>query len=344
MIPFYGIHREHRALRQIYRNAIDEVMASGKMLGGPYTEELERNLGRMTSSETKKRHAVCVASGTDALYFSLKAAGIGPGDSVLVTDFSFIASASCILRAGATPIFIDINDNCLMNIDLCVADKNFEKAKAMIFVDIFGICPNFKEVEDFCRQFSICLIEDACQSFGGRSGNRPAGNMGAFSCISFDPTKVVSAPGNGGAVLCSEEDAELITEMQYKSPSGHNSRISEINAAIVSLKLFHMKSWIEKRKEIARYLAKRKGTEALDDNPYQKLPITSNNRPKVIEALQKADIEYMIHYPRPLHKELGLNAYSPNTAEICNHILSLPIHPWLTDDEVEHIAKTVESL
>ena len=168
-------------------------MSSGQMLQGPETQELERRMAALSG----RAYGVAVGSCTDALFFALTALGIGAGDEVLVTDFSFVASASAILRTGATPVFVDIADDYMLDLDKAESSIT-TRTKAMVFVPIYGAMRNPVTVEAFARDHEFALVEDAAQALGAKYRGRPAGSVGCVSCISFDPTKVLSAPGSGG--------------------------------------------------------------------------------------------------------------------------------------------------
>jgi len=174
---------------------VHAVLSHGKVLQGEEVSQFERN----TATFCDRTYAIAVNSCTDALYFSLLSAGVEAGDEVLVTDYSFIASASCILRIGAKPIFVDRDES--YNMDLKNADSLVSaKTKAIIFVHLFGQMGSPKDIESFSNSHDLTLIEDAAQAFGAHYRGRKAGSLGLLSCVSFDPTKVIGAPGRGGMV------------------------------------------------------------------------------------------------------------------------------------------------
>lgn len=346
-VPFYGIDREYEANKDQYAEIFNRVMKSGKIFEDEEVERLEDRIAVLTSHKLsyreKKRRAIAVNSCSDALYFSLLSAGVGHGDFVIVTDFSFLASAFCIVKCSAKPVFVDIGNDFLMDLEKCTY---LDRAKAMIYVDLFGNCPDFDKVEAFCKKHHLILIEDAAQSFGGYSSNRPVGNMGYSSCISFDPTRVVGAPGSGGMILTSSDMALNYFRTQRKT---HNSRMSELTAAILNYKLDFMPVWLTKREKIAEYYKMNISWKYEDSQHgvYQKFIFNSACRDDLRAHLSINRIRSYIHYKEPLHKQWYFRDYEyndenfKNTNFACDTVLSLPIHPFMTDNEVEYVVKTI---
>lgn len=352
MISFFGNTEDFEENSDEFIGIFENVMRSGQTIGGEHVEQIETLVSDLCSYHLsyveKDMHAVAVGSGTDALFFALKDAGVRPGDFVIVPAFSFLATKTTVLRTGATPIYVDIDpDTGLMDLSKCTHKWC---ARAMVFVDLFGVCPDFSEVEDFCASNSLILIEDAAQSFCGYSGNRPAGNMGDYSCVSFDPTKVIGAPGGGGMVLCRGKDrANEIRKMRYKGNVGCNSQMSELDAAIVQHKLQNLTKNVMRRWNIGQYYNDNiKQSGFLRQTPfkpsvYQKYLIdiaADDTREQMIEYLKEKGIPTKIHYPYILPDKREYNEYN-NAWEASQFLLSLPIHPYLTDDEVEYIVKSV---
>jgi len=351
-ISFFGTEREYEQNYREMENLFVKTLASGRTIGGEHVEQIEKLVSDLCSYHLsyveKDMHAVAVGSGTDALFFALKCAGVGPGDYVLTTAFSFMATATTIKRVGATPIFIDIDpDTFLLDLNKCI---HLRVAKAMVFVDLFGVCPDFSVVENFCHTHDLVLIEDAAQSFGGYSGNRPAGNMGDYACISFDPTKVIGAPGGGGMVLCRwKERAEEIRKMRYKGQAGCNSQMSEFDAAIVEYKLSRLPEYTAKRWKIAQYYNANIKISGFLTKPshkpsvYQKYVMdfaADDARGQMLDYLESKNIQTKIHYPYILPEKREYNQYAC-AWEASQFLFSIPIHPYLSDNEVEYIVKTI---
>jgi len=255
MIPFFGLQREHIKYKDLYLDLFEEVLDDGRVLQGIEVESLEKKMAGYCGRD----YAVAVNSCTDALYFALVASGIGPGDEVLVTDFSFVASASCILRAGAKPVFVDIRED-NYNMDIYKAELT-EKTKAMIFVNLYGRMMNPIEVTQFCANNKLILIEDAAQSLGSMFDGFRSGRNGFISCLSFDPTKVLGAPGSGGMVLTNNSRvAEDIRRLRYHgkgqdgfSSLGYNSQMPSSTAYILMAKADMNAMWKSRRIHIANY-------------------------------------------------------------------------------------------
>lgn len=256
-IPFFGLNREVAVHRETYLNIIEKVFSHSKFLQGDEVKQFEENVANLCG----RRYGVATNSCTDALYYSLVAAGIEPGDEVLVTDFSFVPSASCIVRLGAKPVFVDIDDHFLMDLDKAALSLN-NKTRAIIFVHLFGQMGNPKEIENFARLHDLILIEDAAQVFGASYNGIRAGSTGLLSCLSFDPTKVISAPGSGGMVLTDDENlAQEIARLRYHGKNekgefvslGFNSQMPSLTAAILDYKLGQNEKWLAIRRDIAKY-------------------------------------------------------------------------------------------
>jgi len=359
-VPFYGVAREFAAYRDEYMSLIEETMVSGQMLQGRAVQELEEQVAAICHRE----HAVAVNSCTDALFFALLAIGVQPGDEVLVPDFTFAASASCILRAGAKPVFVDINDEMVMDLEKA-ATLVTKNTKAMIFVHLFGRMSDPAPIEDFARSHNLVLIEDSAQVLGASYGPWSGGSIGKASCISFDPTKVVSAPGSGGILLT--DDAELaghVERLRYHGKSGaegfvhlgYNSQMPCTTAALLSAKFRHAAEWAERRREIAgHYIDGLRHISSLElptrsegaSHIYHKFVLKSDERNGLKSWLGEAGIEVAIHYSQPLHREpmfAGVDADDrdfPNSIRLSESVLSLPIHPFLTDEEIKRVVYSI---
>lgn len=363
-IPFYGIKRFYEKNSREILDVVHSVYSDG-MHFGEETEKLENELCKITG----RKYAVTVNSCTDALFFALKSANIKENDEVLVTSFSFIASVSPILRAGAIPVFIDINPRTyLMDIE-DAENKITEKTKAVISVDLFGQALNINELEQIAKKNHLFLIEDAAQGLGAKSGNRVAGSMGTVSCLSFDPTKVISAFGSGGAVLTDDEKIfKLVKQLRYHGKGetddfglqGYNCRLASSQCALLTYQLKeHLSKRIHRLRDIASLYNNAFGINndiIIPESPaenfhiYHKYVLQTKSRDKVKGYLNEKGIETMIHYPKPLY-EFSLFSKHRYKAEgiaickeICNHVLSLPVYPELTDEELDYICKAIKNI
>jgi dTDP-4-amino-4,6-dideoxygalactose transaminase len=306
-----------------------------------------------------------VNSCTDALCFALLAAGIGQGDEVLVTDFSFIASGSCIPLTGATPVFVDIDETYNTNLDLAEA-RVTKKTRAIIFVHLYGQMGDPAKIEAFARAHNLILIEDAAQAIGATFNGRKAGSLGQVSCLSFNSTKTVSAPGGGGMVLTDDDVlAEGIRRQRYHGRAsggqfavlGHNSLMPTLTAAVLNSKLDHDAEWLARRRQIARHYRERLADidaglmlpieSAGAIHNYHKFVVCSPRRDALRVHLEQRGIEAKVHYPLPLHREPCFASYGyrdeeyPNAVRSAETVVTLPSHAYLTDSEVETIVGAI---
>ena len=359
MIPFFSQKRENFFLKKKNTQHFNKVFLSGKVLQGPSVVKLENTLSKIY----KRKFSVCVGSCTDALYFSLMSLGIKPNDEVLVSNYSYIASASAIVRVGAKPLFVDIDLD--YNMSLEYAEKFItKKTKALIYVHLFGKQGELDKIKKFCKVHQIHLIEDIAQTFGLAKNKVKAGSIGDVACVSFDPTKTISAPGSGGAILTdSKKIYNYIKKIRYHGKNsitsnfeflGFNSQMPTLTAAILIEKLKHNDKWILKRKKIAEYYSKNLKRDVLvpvvsKNHVFHKYVILTSKRNELKKYLKKNKIETMIHYSNLISQNKYLKKYvkKNQTFKVANNIskkvLSLPIHPFLEDKEVKKIVKTVNN-
>lgn len=361
-IPFFGIDRmfsEHS--RQIMK-CVEDTFKTGIVLQGKETELFEARISELCA----RKYAVSTGSCTDALYFALMAAGIKPGDEILITSFSFIASVTPILRAGAVPVFVDITPSTLMMDTEGLQEKITRKTKAIIGVHLFGNVLDIEKSEEFSRENNLLLIEDAAQSLGAKYNNRIAGSMGNISCISFDPTKIIGAFGNGGVVLTDDTKCyEKLKMLRYHGRNsggndyeilGYNSRISSSQASILLYELGMLDSWIKRRNEIAAHyyskLEKLNVIELLEKQPevrhvFHKFVLKSCKRDKLREFLSEKGIRTMIHYPKTLFEYSVFSSYDYKAENIIvaneqkKKVLSIPIYPELRNEEIDYICDCI---
>ncbi|MFF4607836.1 DegT/DnrJ/EryC1/StrS family aminotransferase [Streptomyces sp. NPDC001339] len=357
-VPFSGADREFDEIGPELLAALESVLRSGQPLNGEPVYQLERTLAEFAG----RRYGRVVNSGTDALYFALVASGVGEGDEVLVTDLSFVATVDAIVRAGAVPVFVDIDDNYTIDLELA-AEALRERTKALVAVQLYGRMTTPDPVEKFTREHGIILIEDAAQSFGAAVSGRRSGSVGAVSCHSFDPMKVIPAPGTGGVVLTDDPDiADQVEQLRRWGFSrgdfvrlGHNSQMSSLTASVIAVKLAYEERWLRRRRAIAAtYSAAFADCRCsvphhgeLRENIYHKYVIRTPRRDDLAAALRAADIETLVHYPYVLHELSFIKQYPHRLAtlgrakRLTEEVISLPIHPYLTDQEVEHVVTTV---
>jgi len=359
-IPFFAGAREMAVHGAGHLEAMASALAQGRALQGPQVAELEERLASLCG----RAHAVAVGSCTDALFFALAAHGIGAGDEVLVPAFSFIATASCIVRAGARPVFVDVDAAGLLDLHAAAAACG-PRTRAILAVQLYGQMLDPADLEAFAAERELVLVEDAAQAFGAAAGGRPAGSVGRAACLSFDPTKTVSAPGSGGAVLCDDEDlAGRLRRLRWHGRDaegrfaelGYNSQLPTASAAVLLRKLDLDPAWTLRRRAIAaQYDAALDGTPA---QPIGVLPgrshvfhkyvvrVPAAARDRLRTQLAEQGIPTLVHYAVPLPRQPlfgpgGASAVVPGAEALSREVVSLPIHALLEDHEVMRIAAAV---
>ena len=341
------------------------LVESGNVIHGPEVELFEQEIARFSN----RKYAVAVGSGTDALFFLLAAAGLGPGDDVIVPAFSFVASASAVLRIGARPKFCDVvyareSQHSPFGIDLDAAERLVSKTtRAMVWVGLYGGLDDQERIERFARAHNLVLLEDAAQSFGAAYNGRPGGSLGIGSAFSFDRTKVLGSLGTGGAVVSDEESlADRTRSMRWHGMKnnrgimlGYNSQLPTVSAVALNVKLKYHDAWTQRRREIAHAY----------DSAFANLPLivpawpaeVSHSRHKYViltpevDALQahlnSREVPSRRHYDtalpdQPLFRQSVAEEESfPNARRIACEALSLPIHAFLDADAVSHIVSVV---
>ena len=332
--------------------AVVKVLRSGNLAQGPEVKAFEEEFAKAHNAT----HAVAVNSGTSALHLSLLAAGLGPGDEVLVPSFSFAATANVVKLVGADPVFVDIEKEyfCMDVNDL--RSKITNKSKAIIPVHLYGQISDMKTINDLSAEFNLKVIEDAAQSHLASLDGKPAGTWGDFACFSFYPTKNMTT-GEGGMILCkSEEDARRLRllrnqgmEKRYENEVfGFNNRMTDISAAIGRVQLPKLEKWTAKRNDNAKFLCENlKGVKlpAIRPNSYHSfhqftvLLEPGINRGTVIDRLSELGVSSSVYYPTPIHRlpsfQLELNL--PVTEDIASRCLALPVHPKLRKKDLKRI-------
>lgn len=361
MIPYFALDREFEALREPVMARVEEVFRSGRLLQGPWIADFEAELAELAG----RRHVVAVNSCTDALYFALAALGVGRGDEVIVPDFSFAATASSVLRTGATPVYVDIGDDYELDLDHA-ASLVSGATKAMVYVDLYGRMGDAGALERFAERHGLRLVEDAAQTLGAVRDGRPAGSAGAVSCFSFDPTKVVSAPGSGGALLTDDDEiAERVFALSHHGKSraggfdlvGQNAQMSSLVAAVLSVKLGYEEEWLRARQRTAAAYGEALAATAavVPERPadrehiFHKYVVRVSDRDAVRAALEERGVSTLVHYSTPL-SALPFAAASPKrgggerAARFADEVVSLPIHAHLRDDEVDRICSALAEI
>lgn len=343
------------------KNEVLAVLDSGRFVSGPRVQQFEEAF----AAYCHVREATAVSSGTAALYLALRALEIGPGDKVACPSFSFIATAAPILLVGATPVFIDVDDDYTMDIkDL--ERKLGPKTKAVIIVHLYGQMGGMEQLLALKKKHGFFLIEDACQAHGAEYDNQKAGSFGDIACFSFYASKNITVAGEGGMTVTSDSELNkrlkalgdhgvLHHEGQGKYIStllGFNFKMSEISAAIGTIQLKHLDNWTEKRREIAREYSEWLPEVVLKPrecprrkHAFHLYVVRVPRRDELSQLLRENGIETGIHYPIPIHRQpiFSSTLSLPKTDELCQQIISLPMYPDLTIDQVRYICQNIST-
>lgn len=360
-VPFLNLAAQYESLRAELLPVVEKTLASGHYVLGPNVSALEQEIAAFTGT----RFGVGVNSGSDALTLALRALDVGPGDEVVTSPFTYIAPAESIHQVGAKIVFADIHPR-TFNIDPdAVAKVITSRTRAIIPVHLFGQAAPLDELFNLARPRGIHLVEDCAQAIGATYRGRPVGGLGAMGCFSFYPTKNLGADGDGGMVVTNDEAVARKLKMlrvhgierrYYHDLNGYNSRLDELQAAILRVKLPHLKSWNARRAEIAGYY-----TQNLEHLPLE-FPMTAKGNNHVFhvyallterrDALQKflagKGVPTLIYYPLPLHlqkvyEKLGHKEGDfPVSENISKRILPLPMYPELTKDNLDQVIGAIQ--
>lgn len=372
-MEFRDLKKQYQVLKQDIDNAMQQVAAAGNYIMGGDVAELEQQLAEYVGV----KHCMTCANGTDALTLALKALGIGKGDAVFVPDFTFFASAEVVALEGATPVFVDVDPR-TFNIDTtsleaainAVEKEGGLRMKAVIAVDLFGLPADFAAVKKIAKQHGLYIIEDGAQGFGGRAPQGIACGLGDISTTSFFPAKPLGCYGDGGAVFTDNDEwADLVRSFRVHGKGsnkydnvriGMNSRLDTMQAAILKVKL---KAFKEYEFDAVNHVAEHYTQLITHHSSYVTTPYIpdgymsswaqytlqladASHRTELQARMKEAGVPTMVYYPTPMSMQTafkGLHAYvdTPNARRLSQCVLSLPMHPYLTDEE---IARVVECL
>lgn len=354
MIPMNDFRAEYQSLHKEIDEAIHRVLTSGWHILGKEVESFEREFAEFLGV----KRVIGVANGLEAIQLGLMALGIGPGDEVITTPLSAVATALAITNMGATPVFADID--AYYHLDPKEVEKKItSKTKAVLPVHLYGQSADISGLQRVCKKHNIFLLEDAAQAHGAKYGDAYVGGFGTFGAFSFYPTKNLGAYGDGGAISTNDEaladHLSMLRNYGQKHRYEHldlglNSRLDELQAAILRVKLKYLAKWNARRHEIANMYAQSFSTNKKIQTPisrqntihaYHLYVIQIENRNDVMQKLQNHSITALIHYPTPIHKQPCYPTYHDQkydmTETAVKRILSLPIHPFLSNDDVNKV-------
>jgi len=360
-VPMLDLAAEYRDLEAELSGAIGKVVASGHFILGPEGEALEREVAAYLGVA----HAVAVASGTDALHLALRAAGIGPGDEVVTPSFTFIAAAEAVSYVGARVVFADI-DPATYNLDRAALEAVITPAtRAVIAVHLFGQTADLAAISAICARRRVTLIEDCAQAIGADFDGRRAGAWGALGCFSFYPTKNLGAYGDAGMVVTNEPRlADFVRMLRHHGSRtayrheviGYNSRLDELQAALLRVKLRCLDRWNARRREHAALYRQRLAGAQVElpvehgrgTHVYHQFTVRARNRDALREKLAALGIASAIYYPLPVHRQPAFNASSarrelPASDRAAREVLSLPVYPQLTEAQVRYVCEAVRA-
>ena len=361
-VPLIDLRRQYYNMKEEIDAAIQEVLENQSFILGPKVGEFEK----LFASYCNTKHAIGVSSGTDALFLALKSLGIGSGDEVVTSPFTFFATVGSICNAGAKPVFVDIDPESY-NIRSDLIEKCISKnTKAIIPVHLYGQCADIDPILEIAKKYGIKVIEDAAQAIGAEYKNRKSGSMGDLGCFSFFPSKNLGGFGDGGMVTCnSDELAESIYMLRihggkpknYYPILGINGRLDTIQAAVLAKKLKYINLWCEKRRQKASYYTEKMQefdlvmpkTNSFNKHVFHLYVIRVKERDKLIEHLKSNNIDSAVHYPIPQHMQkcLAYLGYKendlPEAERAAKEVVSIPIFPEITTEEQDYVIKVIKN-
>ncbi len=361
-IPFNDLKRQNDALADPLQQAANRVLRSGWYILGEEVRGFEEEFARFLGAS----HCVGVANGSDAIELALRAAGIGRGDEVIAAANAASYASNAILALGAVPRYADVHPESMTLSPAALAKAATPKCRAVIVTHLFGRLADMDAIKQESDKLDLIVIEDCAQAHGADRAGRSAGTFGQLGCYSFYPTKNLGAVGDGGAVVTA--DASLADKVrslrQYgwsrkyrtETPGGRNSRLDEIQAAVLRAKLPHLREWNRRRREIARCYSDSfqtldlKAPDIDDEHVAHLYVVRTKHRNALKEGLSRKGIATDIHYPVPDYRQPALRRWVPAdfelpvTEECCRSVLSLPCYPEMRDAEVDSVISSVKEV
>lgn len=370
-MQFRDLVHQYQVLKPEIDKAMTDTAASGGYIMGKAVKELEAELAKYVGV----KHCITCANGTDALTLALKAWGLGEGDAVFVPDFTFFASAEVVSMEGATPVFVDVDSN-TFNIDPVSLEATIEKTlqegklipKAIVTVDLFGLPADYFAIKELADKYNLLILEDGAQGFGGNINGKMACSLGDISTTSFFPAKPLGCYGDGGAIFTDNDEwAEIINSLKVHGKGsfkydnvriGMNSRLDTIQAAILKpkFKAFREYEVIDINKAASLYTEKLSGivkTPVIPEGYHSSwaqytIQLTNREQRDGLQSyLKENGIPSMVYYPNPMHmqtafKNLGYKVGDfPVTEKLCSTVLSLPLHPYITEEDLQKVSDSI---
>lgn len=366
-VPLADLRAQYHALKEEIDTAIRDVIESSHFIGGEKVARLEQDI----ASSCGAKHGIGVASGTDALTLSLVACGIGPGDEVITTPFTFGATSEAIALVGATPVYVDI-DSCTFNlVEQCIEEKITPRTRAILPVDLYGQMCDRETLSALAKKHALCLVIDSAQAVGARQSGLPIALHADMTTLSFYPTKNLGAYGDGGMILTNDDDkAALLRSLRGHGTQGHKyhhvrvgycSRLDAIQAVVLQAKLPHLEAWNASRRRNAELYhtlladvsdptaegIQLPGHDPANCHIYHQYTIRHPRRDALQAYLKANEVDSEIYYPIPTHLQpayayLGYKEGDfPAAERVAREVLSLPIHPELTEDQIVYVAELI---
>lgn len=370
-MQFRDLKKQYQALKPQIDEAVTKVMTDANFISGAQVKALEARLADYVGV----RHCISCANGTDALKLAEMAYGIGHGDAVFVPDFTFFSTAETVAELSATPVFVDVCPYSF-NMDAAALEKAIEKVlnervlipKAVVAVDLFGLPADYEKLRSVCDKYGLILIEDGAQGFGGMIGDKRACSFGDISTTSFFPAKPLGCYGDGGAIFTNDDEtAALIRSLCVHGKSaedkydnrriGMNSRLDTIQAAVLDVKLTAFEDYeldaVNRAADLyTKNLAAHFCTPTVPEGYYSSwaqytLKLENREQRDSLQSkLKEAGIPSMVYYPRGMHQQgafeaLRYDGQCPVTEKLCDTVLSLPMHPYISDEEINMICSVL---
>jgi dTDP-4-amino-4,6-dideoxygalactose transaminase len=362
-VPFYDIQAQYKDLANELDAVVHDVVSGGNYVLGPHNKAFEAAFASLHGV----KHAIAVHSGTDALRIMMDAAGIGRGDEVITTAFTFVASVETIVQTGATPVFVDIDPATFMLDPERIEAAITSKTKAILPIHLFGQLFDVVRINEIAKKHGLIVLEDAAQAVDSSYNGTPAGHFGISAGFSFYVTKNLGAAGDGGMITTNDDETNEVCrsirvhgmgrERYYYDHLGYTGRLDEIQAAVLTVKMTKLSEWGAKKLETAeKYLDELCGINDLvlpvtsngNNHTFHQFTVRTSKRDALQDHLKSLGVPSMIYYPVPIHHHTPYKAYTPSwslsaTEQVSKECLSLPIHPHLTREQVQHVCDSVKS-